>query len=230
MQTKGTIKGAGRTLAAVSMLAIAVATLAHCAKAAADEVVTPSAAGASVVSSLPAGVTQPPVKIAVLPFASAGGTPFTSCSVTVAPMKDAGKRISGEVASKLAAWPEYEIIDQALVQRIAEKHHFDAKNLTDPEALRHFAQLTGASAIVTGEADGTVWSGNGHSGGNLFAAARMLSTTDGKTLWSVDGQSQSTTSQADLAPDLAANMTARLFAQLQESQSGRLLAMRTTQP
>jgi hypothetical protein len=99
------------------------------------------------------------------------------------------------------------------------------KGLENPDVLRKLAELTGADAVVVGEADGTTWSGNGRQGGSLYASFRMIATADAKVLWTVDGQVQDTESTGDLVAALAADTTSRLFAQLQASQGNSLLAM-----
>lgn len=140
-------------------------------------------------------------------------------------LKGAGEDLSREIADKLASWPEYTILDVETVWKVVQKHHLTRRGLDSPEVARKLAKLTGADAVVIGEADGTVWRGNGHEGGNLYASFRMLSTADARVLWAIDGQVQSTQSTGDLVTSLASDMTSRLFAQLQVAQGRGLVAM-----
>lgn len=212
-----------RTRCAMATAVAGAVALVACMGVTADEVV--AGAEARVIASAPEHISQPPVKVAVVRFASEEVKPFTSCSVTVASLKDAGAQLSRQVADKLAGWPEYTILDSEAVWKVVEKHHLTRAGLDNPEVARKLARLTGADAVVIGEADGTVWSGNGHQGGNLYASFRMLSTADAKVLWAVDGQVQDTESVGDLVADLVSDTTARLFAQLQASQGRGLVAM-----
>jgi hypothetical protein len=208
-----------------TMMAATVAAVVTYASVAAVADESVPADGTHVVASAPEQVTRPPVKIAVVRFSSAEGDMFTSCSITVAPLKDAGEQLSREIAGKLATWPEYTILDPESVWKAVEKHHLTRKGLENPDVLRKLAELTGADAVVVGEADGTTWSGNGRQGGSLYASFRMIATADAKVLWTVDGQVQDTESTGDLVAALAADTTSRLFAQLQASQGNSLLAM-----
>jgi hypothetical protein len=204
-------------------IAIAAAVLSFPRSPLADE--PQPVADTCVVASAPEHVTQPPVKVAVVQFSSAEGKPFTSCAVTVAPLKEAGDQLSRAVAMKLTAWPEYVVLDEDVVRKAVAKHHLAKQGLDTLEVVRKLAKLTGADAVVIGETDGTAWSGNGHEGGSLYASFRMLSTANAKVLWAVDGQVQDTRSTRDLVANLAADTTTRLFAWLQATQGGGLLAM-----
>jgi hypothetical protein len=204
------------TATAVAALLLPGAILANDTQAVVDQ---------DVVSSTPDHVTHPPVKVAVLAFSSSEGESFTSCEVTVAPLKEAGEKFSQAVADKLGEWPEYLVIDQDIVNKAVKKHRLAKQGLDTPELARRLAQLTGADAVVIGETDGTAWSGRGHSGGSLYASFRMLSTVDAKVLWAIDGQVQDTQSSRDLVANLTADTMTRLFARLQAAQGGSLLAM-----
>lgn len=209
--------------------AAAVAVVAHTPAASIAEEAA-ATDGVQVAATAPEQVSHPPAKVAVVQFSSAGGEAFTSCSIKVEPLKDSGSRLSREVAEKLATWPEYTIIDPDTVRKAVDKHHLTRKGLEDPEVVRKLAALTGADAVVVGETDGTTWNGNGRRGGSLYASFRMLSTADARVLWTVDGQAQDMESSSDLIAALAADMTSRLFAQLQAAQGRSLLAMSLDAP
>lgn len=166
------------------------------------------------------------IRVAVVDFSSAAGSPFTSCSVTVTPLHDSGKKLSCEIATRLRQRPEYEIIEASVVKEAIQSNKLHKKGLDKPSTLRKLAFLVGADAVVLGHTEGSRWSGKGHKGASLFASIRMVATGKEETLWTVDGCVSNTKSERNIVPELADDMMQQLIVKTEEQRVAKLLALR----
>jgi hypothetical protein len=198
-------RGLMRAMAAIGM-AFSIAT-SFCENSYADEAVASPA----------------PVKVAVVDFSSARGGAFTSCNVTMTPLKDAGRDISSELSQRLATWSSYQILDRDEVQKAVQKCKLYKRGFFDRKALEKLAELTGADAVIVGQTEGNAWSGKGHAGASLYASAQMLSTYTGEVVWSIDGSVTDTQTSKNIVSELAGDMTERLYVKLQELEATRPL-------
>lgn len=177
---------------------------------------TTHAADAVLNDDAAESATADAIRVAVVDFSSADGKAFTSCNVTLTPMHKAGGELSRYIAERLNAWPEYSVLDPAIVNRAIAKHKLARKGLNKPETLTRLADVTGVDAVVVGQTEGSSWKGKGHAGASLYASMQLVSTQTADVIWSIDGNLTDTRSRKNVVPDLACDLTERLYAQLQE--------------
>ncbi len=166
------------------------------------------------------------IRVAVVDFSSANGSPFTSCSVTVTPLNKAGEKLSEEIATRLGQRPEYEIIEPNVVREAIQSNKLYKRGLDKPSTLRKLAFLVGADAVVMGHTEGSRWAGKGHKGASLFASIRMVATNREETLWALDACVSNTKSERNIVPELADDMMQQLIVKSEEQRVAKLLALR----
>jgi len=171
-------------------------------------------------------VSEDAIRVAVVDFSSASGSPFTSCAVTVTPLYDSGEKLSYEIASRLGQRPEYDIIEPDLVRQAILTSRLHRRGLDKPATLKKLATLIGADAVVLGHTEGSKWSGKGHKGASLFASIRMVSADRDETLWTIDGCVSNTKSDQNIVPDLADDMIHDLIVKTEEQRVAKLLALK----
>jgi nucleotide-binding universal stress UspA family protein len=165
------------------------------------------------------------LRVAVLTFTSAEGKAFTSCDVTVTPLRNAGQELSREIGRRLALDKGVEVVEDSVLKRHVAEHRLAKRGVLDEEAILRLAELVDADIVVIGQTDGTRWGGHGHAGASLFAALQLLSRVDRKVTWSNDDFVQNTGSADEVVPMLAEKMMPALLAQVSRSVDSGLLAL-----
>ena len=170
------------------------------------------------------------LRVAVVAFEAAEGNEFTSCGVTIMPMKDSGRVFSEAIANRLALWPDYEVLDYDAVQAVVTTRNLAKRGLHQAAMLEELAQLTGADAVLMGVTDGTVWHARGgSSGSSLYASMRMVSAADAEVMWTIDGTvTENAMAARQVCPQLAQSMLTELHARLERGTGEKKLLAAAT--